>query len=211
MHPRKKLAIAKRRQQVAELYLKGWTQGRIAEHLRILQSTVSEDIKAVAKEWKESAVRDFDLAREVEVKKVTLIEAESWAGWDRSQKPAQEARIKDGDQANAVKTMKSRIGDPRFLELALKCSAARRAMLDLDLATPVVEVHSSGVQLADLAELRRNMLNEARFVDYCRDAAIDVDAQPAGQEESIVEGVASPGLPGPVDSTATPASPAGDS
>jgi len=31
-------AIAQRRQQVADLYLQGWTQCEIAEHVRVIQA-----------------------------------------------------------------------------------------------------------------------------------------------------------------------------
>ena len=138
----KKLAIARRRQQIAELYLKGLAQTAIAEQLAVEQSTVCRDLKAIHKAWRDSAVRDFDMAREEELQKLELIEREAWAAWERSQKPSQEARSKDGDMSKAAKRMKSQHGDARCLDLVLKCVTNRRALLGLDLAQPVVEVHN---------------------------------------------------------------------
>lgn len=195
------MAIASRRHNVAQLYLKGWTQVAIAEHLRVLQKTVCLDLKFVRQQWRDSMVRDYDMHREEELKKITLVEMEAWAGFERSQKPAQEARVKDGDQSKATKTMKSRTGDARFLDVVMKCIASRRELLGLDLAKPTIEIHNNGVQLADLLELRRKMLHEPDFVEYCRDRAIDVDARalcPLDQPGTVEAGPA-PGIVGPGD------------
>jgi Putative ATPase subunit of terminase (gpP-like) len=197
--PAKRLAILQRRQQAAELYLKGWTQAAIAQHLAVRQKTISTDLKAVRKEWRASMIRDFDLQREEELKKLRLVETEAWGGYERSQKPHQEARVKENDQSKAVKTMKSRIGDPRFLDIVLKCTSARRALLDLDLGKAIVEVHNSGVPSADLAELRRRMLHEPDFIEYCQRRAADADTGPIradGQPGSLEDGAA-PEAPGP--------------
>ena len=48
--PRKKVQIEYRRTQVAELYLKGWTQAEIARKLGVSQGTISSDLKAIRKE-----------------------------------------------------------------------------------------------------------------------------------------------------------------
>ena len=42
---RKSLVVAERRQQIANLYLQGWTQASIAEQLQIAQTTVSRDLE----------------------------------------------------------------------------------------------------------------------------------------------------------------------
>jgi predicted transcriptional regulator len=198
-NPRKKMLVAHRRRRAVDLYLKGWTQTAIAEHLGVRQKTISTDLKAVRKEWRESMIRDFDLQREEELKKIALVELEGWAGYERSQKPQQEARVKADDQSQAVKTMKSRIGDPRFLDVILKCNAARRALLDLDLAKPVVEVQNYGVPIEDLSELRRTMLADPDYVEYCRHLAIDADARPVcrSDQPGALEDGPAPGSAGP--------------
>ncbi len=91
----KKLAIVERRKNVADLYIQGWTQTEIAQHLGYTQGTMCADLQWIRKEWRESMVRDFDLAREIELKKLDRIEREAWAAWERSQQPAQSAHIND--------------------------------------------------------------------------------------------------------------------
>ena len=60
----KKLAIVERRKKVADLYIQGWTQSEIAQHLGYTQGTMCADLQWIRKEWRESMVRDFDLARD---------------------------------------------------------------------------------------------------------------------------------------------------
>jgi DNA-binding MarR family transcriptional regulator len=147
------MIAARRRQQVANLYLQGWPQGEIAGHLQIAQSTVSNDLKRIEAEWRESSIRDFDTQRAVEVQKVDRVERESWAAWDRSQKPSQQARIKGGaSEQNAERLVKNQVGDPRFLEQIHKCIAARRALLGLDAPTRIA---AEGPVLVPLTEEQR--------------------------------------------------------
>ncbi len=129
----RRFAVEKRRRQVVELYLQGTGQGAIAEQLRISQSTVSDDLKAVRKQWRDSAIRDFDELRSIELEKIDLIEREAWAAWKRSQKPAQSAVVTgEGAGQRTSKSMKHQVGDPRFLVLVSQSIAQRRALLGLD-------------------------------------------------------------------------------
>ena len=200
--PSRKLGILRRRQQVAELYLQGQTQMQIAEKLGVAQATVSTDLTRVREQWRDSAVRNFDLAREEEIKKLELIEREAWAAWERSQKPTQEANVKENDPSKATKKMKSRHSDLRCLEIIMRCSASRRAILGLDLAQPLVQINANGVvEPTDLTELRRKMLDEDAYLDYCRTGAIDVDSghvREDGERGPLANGEAL-GLPGPGD------------
>src|SRR5262245_52410817 len=126
------LAVAQRRQKTADLYLQGWTQQAIADHLGLNQKTISHDIQQIRTDWRESAIRDFDLAREVELRKIDRVEREAWAAWERSQKPAQSAHISDEtNQRTTRRHVRHQYGDPRFLEQVNKCIAARCALLGL--------------------------------------------------------------------------------
>ena len=53
--PRESVRIEQRRQQVAERFLKGAAQAAIARALSVSQATVSADLKAVRREWREFA------------------------------------------------------------------------------------------------------------------------------------------------------------
>jgi hypothetical protein len=167
----RRLEIVRRRQQVAELYVQGWSQMAIAEHLGISQATVCDDLKRIRNDWRQSAVRDFDQARDKELAKLDRIEREAWAAWERSQKPAQSAVIQgEGAQQPTRKTLKNQNGDPRFLELAMKCIAARRAILGLDAPQRLEHTGAEGKAIAitiespdeRAARIEAALLEEAR-------------------------------------------------
>jgi len=179
--PNKKVERARRRQQVAELYVQGWNQYAIAAHLHICQTTVCFDLKALRKEWRESSIRDFDTLRELELKKLEHVEREAWAAWERSQKPLQSAVLNgDGSAARARKTVKNQHGDPRFLEQVQKCVAQRRALLGLDAPTLVAPVTPSGdpIKLAPdtvvvIQQLRAELLGDASYLQFLRGQVVE--------------------------------------
>ena len=131
---RKPLEVAQRREQVADLYLQSWTQMAIAEHFGVAQSTISADLKAIQETWRQSAVRDFDSLRAIELQKLDRLEREAWAAWERSKKPHQAAVVREhSGQQSTHKTLQQRVGDPRYLDQINKCIIQRRALLGLDL------------------------------------------------------------------------------
>lgn len=137
--------ITHRRQEIADLYLQGWAQTAIAKQVGVAQSTVSTDIAAIYEEWRESTIRDFDVMREVELRKLNRVEKEAWAAWERSQNPAQAAVVStDGSEQRTQKTVKEQIGDPRYLDQILKCITSRRALLGLDAPTRVAPTSPDG-------------------------------------------------------------------
>jgi hypothetical protein len=197
------LAILQRRQQVADLYLQGWTQQKIADHLVINQKTVSSHLKRIRQEWRESAVRDFDLAREVELRKIDRVEREAWAAWERSQQPAQSAHINDEtNQRRTRRHVRNQYGDPRFLEQVNKCIAMRCALLGLGAVRG--EDGSDGFTLDE----RRNRVFTviAALRDRCGAAAAGEGfggGEPgllrADREPRTVAAGPAPQLPGPGD------------
>jgi len=136
-----RFARAERRHKVSELYLQAWSQSAIAHELGVTQSTVSSDIRAVQDQWKASGIRNFDLIRELELRKLDRLEREAWAAWERSQKPVQSAVVTGaGAGQQTRKSMKNQVGDPRFLEQVNKCIAQRRTLLGLDAPLQVADV-----------------------------------------------------------------------
>lgn len=129
----RKLAIAQRRQQVAKLYLQGKGQSDIAQELNLTQATISRDLEHVQTAWRESSIRDFDAQRDLEIARLNQIEKEAWAAWERSQQPAQTAVVSGAAGSQTAKrTLRHQCGNPRFLELALRCNEERRKLLGLD-------------------------------------------------------------------------------
>ena len=141
------IEIERRRALVAEFYLKGWTQPAIASQLAVSQGTISRDLKAVRREWRDSRIGDFDEAVVIELKKVDRLEREAWSAWERSQEPVEATKvIQDGGGKKAEKTVRQQQGDPRYLELVQRCIAARRALLGLDAPTKISPTSADGEQ-----------------------------------------------------------------
>jgi hypothetical protein len=159
----KPVELSHRRQLVADRYVQGWTQTAIAQEMGVSQATICADLHAVQRHWRESAIRDFDAARELELQKLDRIEREAWDAWERSKQPAQSARVRSNGSGSerTEKTVRQRIGDPRFLDQIHKCIASRRALLGLDAPTRIAPVMPDGqtpfrlaVAQLDIGELR---------------------------------------------------------
>ena len=130
----KQLEMLQRREKVADLYLKGWTQAAIAIECGCAQSRISVDLARIREAWLKSAIRNFDVLRERELQRIDRVEREAWAAWERSQQPVQSAVVTGEDITKRTKkSVQQKYGDPRFLDIVHKCIAQRRAMLGLDL------------------------------------------------------------------------------
>ncbi|MBD1842482.1 helix-turn-helix domain-containing protein [Cyanobacteria bacterium FACHB-63] len=148
--PRKKVQRDRDRASIAELRLKGWSQQRIAEYLEVDQSTVSRDLVALERQWKESSLRDFDAERGMQLEKLDLLEREYWDAWERSQaskestisEQLRNAAVNDdgspiasGGRVRQMTRTEQKIGDPQFLSGVLKCIGERSKLLGLYLDT----------------------------------------------------------------------------
>jgi len=143
--PVRKLEIVQRRQRVAELFLQGWNQDAIGRELGISQPQVAADLKKINESWRESMIRDFDAARDVELARLQRLEREAWAAWERSKQPSQTATVNgEAGAQTARRTVKHQYGDPRFLDIALRCSEARRQLLGLDAPTKITPAMPDG-------------------------------------------------------------------
>ncbi|WP_197530578.1 helix-turn-helix domain-containing protein [Bythopirellula polymerisocia] len=199
-----KIAINKRREHVADLYLQGWTQCAIADEVGVGQPTISSDLQRIQKQWRESAVRDFDLAREVEIQKIDRIEREAWGAWERSKKPSQTAITTDEThQRKTRRHVKNQYGDPRFLEQVNKCIASRRALLGLD-APSRMEIETDGAnpeQRRDRVVTILAALRERRGTPG--DGELSGDPEPrllcTDSKPGTLESGQAPRLPGPGD------------
>lgn len=78
--------MIERRAGVAADYRRGVTQSALAKKYRVTQATISTDLKAIRKEWQESALIDFDAAKAAELARIDTLESEYWSAWDESRK-----------------------------------------------------------------------------------------------------------------------------
>lgn len=128
--------VARDRKKIAGLYLKGWLQVDIAQEVGIDQSTVSRDLKAIRDEWLKSTLVDFNEAEGRELAKIDAVEVEAWAAFERSKEDreisVQESVDGDSNRQKAQIRTEGRDGDPKWLEIVLKCSEQRRKILGID-------------------------------------------------------------------------------
>jgi hypothetical protein len=168
------LQIQYRRQQVAEKALQGWIQAEIARHLSVSQATVSSDLKAIRRVWRDSQIRDFDEAVQLELQKLQLLERKAWDGWERSQEPMESTRVVQGDGGKkAEKTVHRQNGDPRFLELVHRASAGRRALLGLDAPTRIAPTSPSGDQSYHAYAMQELL----KLAEQCQEGPTIIDAE----------------------------------
>jgi Putative ATPase subunit of terminase (gpP-like) len=202
--PNKNLDILNRRHQVAQLYLQNWTQAQIADQLGVRQPTISDDLKQIRQQWRESGVRDFNEAREQELQKIDLLEREAWDAWQRSKKPTQSATVDgEGVGSRTRKTMRNQVGDPRFLDQVNKCIAQRRAILGLD-ALPSLSEQGADVNITLDGRYARLITITAALRErerVARDgagpaAALSGDVRRGDEPGQVADGPA-PSLPGP--------------
>lgn len=138
-------AIAARRERVAELALRKWTQARIARELGVSQATVAGDLKAARKLWQESAVASVAALVAQELAAIAEAEREAWWAWEESKKATETVTTErshdempgvDGS-AGLEKVRAAMRRDParpdlRALDTVLKCSDRRSKLLGLD-------------------------------------------------------------------------------
>ena len=205
--------VASRRKRVAEEYLRGVPQFKIAEIVGVHRGTITRDLAVIREEWKAAYAMAFGERVAQELAKLDLVELTYWEAWQRSLKDSERLNAKtvknaDGKvkQSEAVKQVEAQPGDPRFLEGVERCIKKRAEILGLN--APVKIRHGGDatappiaaavkVKWEDaLAKLPDDKLQQLKGVlDSVRGAGEDVAAALA--EESAVDGVgALPAQPG---------------
>jgi hypothetical protein len=141
--PPEKLALLRRRKDVAARYLRGEQQLEIAAAIGIDQSNVSRDLRWVHEQWlEESKLANAErVARELA--RIDLVEREAWQAWQRSQQIAESTRTQKttepdgtGGKLMAEVTRRGSAGDSCYLETVLKCVERRSKLLGLEKAPP---------------------------------------------------------------------------
>jgi len=134
-------SVAKRRQQVSELYLEGHSMVAIGEQLKIVASTVWNDLQAARLEWRTQAVENIDKLIQRELSRIDYIEMEALKAWQRSIGPHIKTVEKSGTRPGVegggsfdetTEHTEELAGDPRFLDVMNKCVEQRRKILGLD-------------------------------------------------------------------------------
>lgn len=140
---RKPSEIKRDKKIIADYYLHGDSQMaivekmKIAHNIKISQTTVFRDLKAIQQQWKKETNLDIDEIKIVQLKKIDNLEREFWAGWHRSYGPTRKKTIKkktDPDGTTDEKQVQEweLAGDPRFLQGVLQCIERRCKILGID-------------------------------------------------------------------------------
>lgn len=111
---------------VTRLYLSHQSQAQIAERLGVTQQTISLDLKAIQREWKEEREHDLDIAKARELARIDKIEIMYLREWQKSRR----RRARGIDGTNTV--YKTMLGDPRYLAGVQWCIDKRCKLLGLD-------------------------------------------------------------------------------
>ena len=150
---------------IAELYLKGWYQKKIADHLgeirpyTLTQQQISGDLKTIRRRWLESSIRDFDELKAQELAKIDHLEVTYWDEWDRSREDRErhETSKTTGqiarDSAKTVRTIG--LGDPRYLAGIQWCINKRCDILGLNAPQKLAPTDPSGHKPYVLTESER--------------------------------------------------------
>ena len=134
---RSQAQLTRDRRKIGDLYLQGWIQADIADELKVSQSTVSLDLKALQREWLASTLVDFNEAKAKELAKVDNLERIYHAAWRRSCEDAETVTQKavttgDKKRKEATKIAKGQAGDPRFLTGVQWCIEKRCKIMGID-------------------------------------------------------------------------------
>jgi hypothetical protein len=206
-HDHNEMALLARRQRVADAYLRGLSQAKIAQAENVNQGQISRDLAFIREAWLASAVMAMDARKAQELAKIDRLEAIAWQAWEQSCKSAEiyhtgvdKGRVnKEGkplpERQKSWKTIKGQFGDARFLERVAWCINKRCELLGLDAPKKLAPTNPDGT------EPFAGHLSDAQFSaglrELCQEftrsqgeiGALDSVAQP---EPAAVEPIAGP-------------------
>ncbi|MDX9847456.1 MAG: hypothetical protein RBT74_10790 [Tenuifilaceae bacterium] len=122
---------------IAELYTKGRSYREIAFEVNqrngssITYQTVSNEVKRLLAEWKETREDIIDHQKFIELEKIDRLERTYWDGYEKSCQPVKKSSTKKKGSVQGVNdietvgTEETRVGDPRFLDGVKWCIEQR--------------------------------------------------------------------------------------
>lgn len=154
---RDKRLIPFHRAEIARYYLQGKPIHEIAETMGLSKYTIHDDLEVIRQAWLRSTLVDFDAKRAEEVAKIDRVEAQAWEEYERSKEPGSRSVQGTGAQGSWTEDETTeRTGDPRYLQVVLKCIDRRIRLFGLDAPERSMSVHLEmikvigGVSMEDL-------------------------------------------------------------
>lgn len=160
---RAQIQIDNDRRDIASFYLQGYTQAQIAEVINsdpdrgytLTQQMISYDLARIREAWLESSLLDFNEVKGRELARIDKVEREAWTAWERSQDDAETTKVVETESNKRWEAQtKGQAGDPRFLDIVMKCVDRRCKILGVDAPA---KLHTMDIDLGTLTEeqLRR--------------------------------------------------------
>lgn len=141
------------RELIARLYLRGKSQQEITDELNtqyysndpISRQQISYDIRLIIDRWERSAVNHIEQRKAQELAKLNLVETAAWDGFEKSLQD-REKRITGINARGSIDTttQEGQAGDPRYLDIILKCVDKRCQILGLDAPTKIAPTDPTG-------------------------------------------------------------------
>ena len=131
---RRPAQLARDRRIIAQMYFQRKDQYEIAEITGLSQSTISNDIKALIKEWQKSALIDIDKMKAEELARINNLEREYIEAWEKSKKEKKTVSKKQREKAEVESNAKieQSVGDPRYLAGVQWCIGKRSEILGIN-------------------------------------------------------------------------------
>lgn len=192
------------RSEIARRCLRHETQAAIAQALGITRELVEYDVRVLKRQWRERAMHDTTAIASQELAALDVLEAEYWAGWDRSKgektKTKTEKRrtppvarpgrpiavpVEDDRPTLLVIERDTLVGDPRFLDGVLRCQERRAKLLGLDAPEKHIigNVASRTIEFIEVGDAE--VLDDRPGAEAIMDAvAVGALEAPDGAEES---------------------------
>jgi hypothetical protein len=138
------------RERIAELRLKSWTQQMIAREMGLSRATVVRELRVLTDEWKRAAAADIAAAKARDLQALETLEREAWAEWERSKLDyARHVQQQGGEGGGYNRTETGgRLGDPKYLQIAINAHERRARLLGLDAPAKVAATNPDGSALS---------------------------------------------------------------
>jgi hypothetical protein len=117
------------------MYLQGHLQAEIAAHLSVSQQQISYDLARIRDQWRESALIDFNEAKNRELERIDLLEREYWEQWEKSKEGGVKTKGQKKIGGEVVETTvqaESGLGDVKYLQGVQWCIERRCKILGVD-------------------------------------------------------------------------------
>lgn len=123
---RKSFETQELRNKIGQKYLMGLTLMTIAKEVGINYTAVHKHLMVIRKQWQKENIANITEIMNRELTRIDQVEFQAWNGWRRSLTDKEKKTNKETDKGNEQSvSVEGQAGDPRFLEVVLKCSERR--------------------------------------------------------------------------------------